>query len=34
MSLIETLSPNDSAFNFGWKLVDRNYQLLSFEGDL
>ena len=34
ISSIEASSPNDSPFNFGWKLVDRIYQLLWFQGDL
>ena len=34
MSSIEASPPNDSLLDFGWKLVDRNYQLLWFEGDL
>ena len=34
MSSIEALPPNDSPLDFGWKLVNRNYQLLWFEGDL
>ena len=34
MSSIEASPPNDSPLDFGWKLVDRNYQLLWFEGDL
>ena len=34
MSSIEALPPNVSPLNFGWKLVNRNYQLLWFEGDL
>ena len=28
MSSIEVSPPNDSPLDFGWKLVDRNYQLL------
>ena len=28
MSSIEVSPPNDSLLDFGWKLVDRNYQLL------
>ena len=34
MSSIEASPPNNSPLDFGWKLVDRNYQLLWFEGDL
>ena len=34
MSSIEASPPNDSPLDFGWKLVNRNYQLLWFEGDL
>ena len=34
MSRIEASRPNDSPRDLGWKLVDRNYQLLWFEGDL
>ena len=34
MSSIKTSPPNDSPLDSGWKLVDRNYQLLWSEGDL
>ena len=34
MSSIEGSAPNDLPLDFGWKLVDGNYQLLWFEGDL
>ena len=34
ISSIEASPPNNLHFDFGWKLVDRNYQLLWFEGDL
>ena len=34
MSSIEALPPNDSPLNFGWKLVDGDYQLPWFQGDL
>ena len=34
MSSIEASSPNNSPLNFGWKLVNRNHQLLWFKGDL
>ena len=33
MSLIETSPPENSSFNFWGKLVNKNYQLLWFEGD-
>ena len=31
MLSIKASPPNDSPLDFGWKLVDRNYQLLWFE---
>ena len=31
MPSIKASPPNDSPLDFGWKLVDRNYQLLWFE---
>ena len=34
MSSIKASPPNNSPLNFESKLVDRNYQLLLFEGDL
>ena len=34
ISSIDASPPNGSPLNIGWKLVDRNYQLLWFESDL
>ena len=34
ISSIDASPPNGSPLDIGWKLVDRNYQLLWFESDL